>query len=115
MSASLSRTAPAHVSCHPAHIANELANPARELRTFPESYTLQPSSEPSETANVLPIPSGRLTASEWPCESPTITTRRGSTGGAVGAAEAAVGADAAGATKAASSPPSARSNGSTAA
>jgi hypothetical protein len=96
-------------------MANELANPARELRTLPESYTLQPSSEPSAIANVLPIPSGTLTASEWPCESPTITTRRGSVGGVVGTAEAAGGGGAAGATKAASSPPSARSNGSTAA
>ena len=72
----LSRTAPAHASCHPEHIANELSNPARELHTFPESYTLQPSSEPSEITNVSSIPSGTLTASEWACESPTMATRR---------------------------------------
>ncbi len=47
---------------------------------------LQPSSEPSLILNVDPIPDGRLIASEWACESPTITNERGSTGGVTGGA-----------------------------
>ncbi len=72
--------------------------------------------------NVDSMPSGRLMASEWACESPTIVTRFGTAGTVVGVTGPAAGAVAAaaaagvvtrtGASKAASAPPAARSYGS---
>ena len=72
---------------------------------------LQPSSDASVTSNVDSMPSGRFTASEWACESPTIATRRGPGGAAVGAGAASVGAtvEVGGASNVASPPPAARS------